>query len=249
MATDTPHALVPLVTKLELWAKFSEAEKAAVLALPHRIERLDAGKYIVRDGDEALSVCLLMSGFAMRHKILGGGARSICAVHMKGDMVDLQNSLLSRADHNVQTLTPADVAFVPRDAVKALAFDFPQVGMALWYDTLVDGSMLREWVANVARRDAAARVAHLLCEFGLRLEYAGLGTRTSYEIPMSQEQLGDATGLTPVHVNRMLKELEQRGLIRRTVRSVAIEDWNRLADAGDFDPAYLHFKQMASLYH
>ena len=163
MATDTSQALIPLVTKLELWAKFSDAEKAAVLALPHRIERLDAGKYIVRDGDEARSSCLLMSGFAMRHKILSDGARSICSVHMKGDMVDLQNSLLSRADHNVQTLTPADVAFVPRDAVKALAFDSPQVGMALWYDTLVDGSMFREWVVNIARRGATERRGLRIC--------------------------------------------------------------------------------------
>ena len=111
----------------------------------------------------------------------------------------------------------------------------------MWLDTLVDGSIFREWIANVGRRDARTRLAHLLCEFSLRLNVAGLGEQTNYELPMTQEQLADATGLTAVHVNRTLKGLEAEGLIGRSnPRVIQIGDWRKLADVGDFNSNYLH---------
>jgi CRP-like cAMP-binding protein len=192
----------------------------------------------------------MLSGFAIRHKIVAGGARQILAVHMKGDIVDLQNSFLSVADHSVQVLTRSEVAFVPCEAVKQLAFERPNVGMAMWFDTLVDGSVFREWIANVGRRDAATRIAHLLCELALRLKVAGLGEATGYELPLTQEQLADCTGLTSVHVNRTMKALEAEGLIfRPSSRTITILDWKKLADAGDFDSAYLHLKAGEAQVH
>ena len=114
----------------------------------------------------------------------------------------------------------------------------------MWLDTLVDGSIFREWIANVGRRDARSRLAHLLCEFSLRLKLAGLGEQTNYQLPMTQEQLADATGLTPVHVNRTIRSLEADGLIeRRSARSISIGDWRRLAEVGDFQSTYLHLRE------
>jgi CRP-like cAMP-binding protein len=111
----------------------------------------------------------------------------------------------------------------------------------MWTDTLVDASVFREWVANVGRRDARTRIAHLLCEFSLRLKVAGLAELTDFELPMTQEHIADCTGLTPVHVNRMLKLLDSEKLIsRRTSRSISIGDWQKLAKVGDFDSTYLH---------
>jgi hypothetical protein len=115
--------------------------------------------------------------------------------------------------------------------------------MALWYDTLVDASIFREWIANVARRNAAARIAHLICEFGVRLEAAGLGEKVNYHLPMTQEQLGDCTGLTAIHVNRTLKLLEATGDITRSVRHVAIADWEKIRRTGDFRSSYLHLSK------
>ena len=94
---------------------------------------------------------------------------------MKGDIVDLQNSLLGTADHNVQMLTNGEVAMIPVEAIREIAFSNPTVGMAMWYETLVEASIFREWVLNIGRRDARTRIAHLLCEFALRLEVAELG--------------------------------------------------------------------------
>jgi CRP-like cAMP-binding protein len=229
-----------MLRKLRLWTDLNSDERAAVLALPHRIETVEAGAYIVREGERAAHSCLLLSGFAIRLKITSGGGRSISAVHLKGDIVDLQNSLLRVADHSVQALTRAQLARIPREALIDLAFRLPRVGLAMWYDTLVDASIFREWIANVARRNARARIAHVLCEFGVRLESLGLGDRSSFQFAMTQEQLADAAGLTPVHVNRSLKSLETDGLLARTARYVAVADWPRLQREGDFDEAYLH---------
>ncbi len=237
------EALEPMARKLEYRQKFDADDRAALLALPHKIKVLEPHDYIVRQGDRAEFSCVLLSGFCVRQKIVGNGYRQIVAIQMKGEMVDLQNSLLGVADHAVQMLTAGKIAMIPREEIVRIAFERPAVGKAMWIDTLVDGSIFREWVANVGRRDARTRIAHLLCEFSLRLKLAGLGEPTNYELPMTQEQLADATGLTPVHVNRTIKTLEADGLIDRTsARSITIGDWRRLADVGDFQSNYLHLR-------
>ena len=217
---------------------------AALLALPHKVKLLQAHDYIVRQGDRAQFSCVLLSGFAVRQKIVGNGYRQILSIHMKGEIVDLQNSLLGTADHSVQMLTGGKIAMIPREEIDRLAFERTAIGRAMWIDTLVDASIFREWIANIGRRDARTRLAHLLCEFSLRLKIAGLGEQFNYELPMTQEQLADATGLTPVHVNRTLRQIEAEGLIDRTsARSIVIGDWRKLADAGDFQSAYLHYHE------
>jgi len=236
------QTLLPMLTKLQLWMDLDEQDQRAVLSLPHSTKRLGAHQYIVRDGEKPTHSCLLLRGFAYRHKVTGEGGRQIMSIHMKGDVVDLQNSLLRRSDHNVQALTNIDVAYIPVECVRELAFDRPNVGKAMWYETLVDASIFREWTLNVGRRDARTRTGHMLCEFAMRLKVAGLGEQLDYELPMTQEQLADALGLTPVHVNRTLKALEAEGLIERTRRSVKIVNWKALASVGDFDPNYLHLE-------
>ena len=194
----------------------------------------------MREGDEPTHCCLLVSGFAMRTKLVGDGGRQIVNFHISGDMVDLQNSMLGVADHNVQALTRIEAAFIPREAIVDIAFGRPAVGKALWIETLVEGAIQREWVANVGRRKSISRLAHLLCEFAYRLDAVGIGPECQYTLPMTQEQLADATGLTPVHVNRVLKTLDEMGLVQKLKGSVQIHDFAGLADIGDFRPTYLH---------
>lgn len=235
--------LAPLLRKLEYSRRLSEGDRAAVLGLPHVLKTIEPQGYIVREGDKPTHSCLLRTGYVYRHKIVANGGRQILSIHMAGDMVDLQNSLLGTADHNVQALTRSEVAYIPREAITAIAFERPAIGMAMWFDTLVDGSIFREWIANIGRRDARTRLAHLLCEFSLRLEAAGLGKHDNYTLPMTQEQLADCTGLTSVHINRTLRGLDADGIINRTSRSVTVEDWKRLATVGDFTSGYLHLRE------
>jgi CRP-like cAMP-binding protein len=234
--------LMPMVRKFERRSRLEADDREALLALPYQVRHLPAGAHLVRDGDRPQASALLLSGFAFRHKITGEGGRQLIALHVPGDFLDLQNSLLEVADHNVQTLTEAEVALVPREAIRDLALARPAVGVAMWVDTLVDSAIFREWVVNVGRRDAYTRVCHILCEFSLRLEEAGLAENHRYELPMTQEQLADAVGLTSVHVNRVLRQLSEDGLISRRKRAIAIEDWDRMRDAGDFNDRYLHYE-------
>ncbi len=239
-----PTTLQPMLTRLEYHRALSADDHAALLALPHTVRTFERNHYIVREYERATHCCALLSGYAVRTKLVAGGGRQICSVHMKGEMVDLQNSLLGKADHSVQMLTSGRVAMIPRDAIERIAFERPDVGKAMWIDTLVDASIFREWIANVGRRDSRTRIAHLMCELALRLKVAGLGQQTNYEVPMTQEQLADATGLTSVHVNRMIKGLEAEGLIERSSpRSITIGDWKKLAEIGDFDSNYLHLNE------
>lgn len=242
MSKPEVSTLAPMLSKLQQWRPLDRADQEAVLALPFRTVEFRPREYIVREGDEPQHSCLMLSGFAFRQKMAGNGGRQIFSIHMKGDLADLQNSLLGTADHNLQALTHVEAALIPVAAIQDIAFARPAVGRAMWYETLVEASIFREWTLNVGRRDARTRAAHMLCEFSLRLELAGLGERCRYELPMTQEQLADALGLTSVHVNRTLMSLGHDGLISRTNRSVRIEDWPKLAKTGDFDSAYLHLQ-------
>jgi CRP-like cAMP-binding protein len=232
--------LAPMVRKLEHWHPLNEDERLAILALPHVTRELAPQQYVIWDGDRPQNVCLLIDGFAFRQKQAGSGARQILSIHMKGDLVDLQNSLLGIADHNVQMITSGTIALIPVQAILDIAFRLPAVGMAMWYETLVEGSIFREWILNVGRRDASTAIAHLLCEFALRMEIAELADPVKYELPLTQEQLADAVGLTSVHVNRTLMRLEKQGHIRRNKRMIQIDDWQTLAKVADFEPRYLH---------
>nr|MDQ3331011.1 Crp/Fnr family transcriptional regulator [Planctomycetota bacterium] len=229
-----------MVIKLQQWRTLSTEDCEALLDLPVRVIKLRPQEYIVREGDKPQNCCVMRAGYAFRHKVAGNGGRQIFSIHMKGDLADLQNSLLGVADHNLQALNHVEAALIPVEAIQEIAFDRPAIGRAMWYETLVDASISREWTLNVGRRDSRTRAAHMLCEFALRLEMAGLGERCNYELPMTQEQLADALGLTSVHTNRTLMALGVDGLISRNQRAVRIEDWARLQAVGDFDPAYLH---------
>jgi CRP-like cAMP-binding protein len=233
--------LEPMVRKLEYHGVFSSADRAALLALPFTLKTLERQHFVVREREIMNHCCVLLNGVAVRSKIVATGHRQIMSIHIRGEMVDLQNSLLHTADHSVEMITAGRIATISHEAIARIAFDRPAVGRAMWRDTLLDSSIFREWIVNVGRRDARTRLAHLLCEFSLRLKVAGLGQQTGYELPMTQEQLADATGLTSVHVNRTIKGLERDGLIDRLhPRSIHIGDWRKLAEAGDFDRGYLH---------
>lgn len=229
-----------LIRKLEQLRELDAEDRAAIAALTFEIRPAQPGQYLVREGSEIAECCLLLTGYACRHKMTSEGGRQIVSFHLPGDMLDLQHLLFSRADHNVQTITAATIAWVPAAELKQLALDRPNVAEALWRDCLVDASIFREWILNVGRRDAKSRVAHMLCEFAARRQSAGLGDPERFDLPMSQEQIADATGLTAVHVNRMLHSLSAEGVITRDKRLVEILDWERMRRIADFDPAYLH---------
>jgi len=235
---DTP--LFWLTRKLKLTGALEEEDIKRLGTLPLRTERVSRFRELVREGDIPDQCCLLAAGYACRYKESLRGARQIVSFHLRGDLLDIQHLFLARADHSLQTITPATVAWIPKAELLRLAWERPNIGKALWRDTLIDGSIFREWVLNVGRRDAKTRVAHMLCEFVARCEAVGLGSAESFEFPMTQEQIGDATGLTSVHVNRTLKALDGDGALLRNRNRFQVVNWEQLCALAEFDPAYLH---------
>jgi CRP-like cAMP-binding protein len=238
---DNPLQL--LVRKLEVHYPLSEADRQAVLALPHNMRRLEAQSYTMREGDLPEKCAVLLSGYAFRHKLTGEGARQIISIHIPGDALDFQNLFLRESDHNVQMLTRGVVAEIPSHLIEELALSNRDVGRAILVSTLVEASIFREWALNIGRRDARSRVAHLLCEFAYRLTAYGLKPSGTYELPMTQEQLADSTGLTAVHINRVLQGLQREGLIDRDRRMIRFPSWERMRDVADFNPRYLHTRE------
>jgi len=239
MVLNLDHALAPMVRRLALREKLTDADGDAILALPFSRRKLLANQFIAWDGDKAQHCSLLLSGFACRQRNEGGGRRQIMSFHMKGDLVALENVLLGTVDHDTQMLTDGEIALIDVHNMRELALRHPAVGLGMWIETLVEGSILREWALNIGRRDARTRIAHLLCEFALRLELADLGKQSAYVLPITQGQLADAVALTSVHVNRTLMKLEQDGLITRTKRMIWIVDWEKFVKVADFNPRYL----------
>jgi CRP-like cAMP-binding protein len=240
MANSNTFALASMTAKLRQHSDLAAADINALLNLPHRLANIDQGAYLVRDGDKVDSCIVLLAGYVYRSKVAGSGAKQILSVHMRGDLVDLQNSVLGQADHSVQALTHASVAYIPHQEILKVCESFPGAARALWRDTLVDGSIFREWILNVGQRSALQRISHLICELTLRQQAAGICHGPAYELPLTQQQIGEATGLTPVHVNRIIQRMRADGLITITRQSVTVVDWHRLRTSGDFSRAYLH---------
>ena len=239
-------ALQLLARKLDLHHRLSAEDKQAVLDLPHKIRKLEAQSYLLREGDRPDRCAVILTGYAIRHKLTGDGSRQILAINIPGDAVDFQNLFLAESDHNVQMLTRGVVAEVPRHAIEELVLNYQEVGRAILITTLVEASIFREWAVNIGQRDSRTRIAHLLCEFAYRLSSEHLEHDGIYELPMTQEQLADATGLTAVHVNRVLQALQREGLIERDRRMVRFPSWQRIQDVGDFNPRYLHTADLSA---
>jgi CRP-like cAMP-binding protein len=237
---DNDNIFEPLFRRWTRHAPLSASDRNALKAIPCTRKTFSKDAYLVREGQEATECQLIVRGFAYRQKLLRDGDRQIISFHIPSEFVDLQNSLLGIADHNVQSLNRCDVAVFPRAALIETANASPSIRLAMWIDTLIDSSIFREWVVNVGRRDSRARIAHLLCELALRLERIGCERDGMFDFPVTQEQLADATGLTAVHTNRTLQSLRRDGLIQLTNGILRVLDWEGLREVGDFDELYLH---------
>lgn len=218
----------------------SAADRRGLEELPWTRRTYNRDAYLAREGEPTTVCSVLLSGFAFRQKLVSDGGRQIISFHIPGEFLDIQNCLLDVADHNVQSLGRSNVAIVAKGPLLELMGARDNIRRAIWYDSLIDSSVFREWVVNVGRRDARERIAHLLCELAARMSAAGLESGPTFDFPITQEQLADATGLTPVHTNRTLQSLRKDGLISLSLSRLTILDWDALAEVGDFNKRYLH---------
>ncbi|MEN7536030.1 Crp/Fnr family transcriptional regulator [Aurantiacibacter flavus] len=222
--------------------RFSLSEHEGDLIASHLQEviELKAGDYLAREGQKIGFSSLILEGFAARFKETATGERQIMEVQIPGDFVDLHSYPLEVLDHSIAALTPCKVARLPHRALTRLIEDHPRFARILWFATMVDASMHREWLLNIGTRNGMARIAHLMCEIYSRSQLVGLTDGGKFRFPLSQTQIGECLGYTQMHVNRMLKKLRQCGLIAGTGQVVDILDWEGLRQLAEFDPAYLY---------
>jgi CRP-like cAMP-binding protein len=233
----------PLVRKLEGYAPLSEEDKRVIRDLSaERVVKVRARHDIIRDGAATDYIHLILDGWAARYKVLPDGTRQITAFLIPGDFCDLHVTILSTMDHGIVALTPCTVANLDSAKLDRITSERSMLTKALWWMTLVDEAVLRQWIVN-ARRQAIAAVAHLICELHIRLKSVGLAQGPRIELPLTQEVLADATGMTPVHMNRTLQTLREHGLIELKHGSLRIPDVAALATVGGFDDSYLHLRK------
>lgn len=216
-----------------------DRERDAVLALPHDVIEVSASRDFVRLGDQAKHACLVADGLVGRFAQTADGARQITALHIPGDMVDLHSVVAPAATSALQAIGRATIVRVPHAALTRAANEHPALARAFWRDCVVDAAILATWVINVGHRPASARVAHLICEMAVRYAAIGLARGQSFSFLLTQSQLGETTGMTSVHVNRMIAQLREQRVLTWGSRTIEILDWQGLRILAGFDPLYL----------
>ncbi|WP_336487619.1 Crp/Fnr family transcriptional regulator [Methylobacterium nigriterrae] len=231
----------PLIRRLECFVRLSHDDKRLLAtAASQRVRRLGPREDIVVEGDPPRDVSLVLDGWACRYKTLADGRRQIIAFFLPGDTCDPHAFAVREMDHSLATLTPVTIAEIARDTLQDIVDASPRLARALIWTMLVTAAVQREWTVSLGQRTAVERLGHLLCELFLRLRAVGLTDGPSCELPLTQVDLGEATGLSNVHVNRVLQELRGSGLISLKGRVLTIHDLQRLQAVALFNAAYLH---------
>lgn len=195
---------------------------------------------LIREGDQTGPMFVMIEGWACRYKILPDGGRQIMAFMMPGDACDLHIKLLAEMDHGIQAITPAMVVMVSQDDMQSIMQEHPQIANAMYAAQLIDEGIMRAWIVSMGRRSSLERVAHLICELYLRARNIGLTDANEFSLPLSQVVLSDALGMTPVHINRILKELRIAEAMSLKRGSLTITDPQKMTRIAGFDENYLH---------
>ena len=229
-----------LIRRLRTSAGISEEDIKEIHALPITVKRHPADRAVVRDGEQATECCLIIDGFCARSKTLSDGKRQILSIHIPGEIPDLMSLFLHVMDHDLSTLTACTLGFIRHETLQQLHRRRPNVAEVFWRDTLIDAAMFREWIVNVGQRPAPARLAHVMVELRERLKVVGRLNGNSFEMPLTQEQIADALGITAVHANRVIRQLREDGIVEFQRGRVTVLDERKLLELADFDNRYLH---------
>ena len=238
MSSDAINAA--LIKRLRTCSGITEEDIQEIRALPIAVKQYPAERAVVRDGETATDCCLIVEGFCARSKTIADGKRQILSIHIPSEIPDLMSLFLHVMDHDLSTLTPCTLGFIAHETLQKLHRRRPNVAEIFWRDTLIDAAMFREWIVNVGQRPAPARLAHVMAELRERLRVIGRADRNSFEMPLTQEQIGEALGVTAVHANRVIKQLREEGVVDLHRGRVTVLDETKFQELADFDNRYLH---------
>lgn len=235
-----------LIRRLEEYTPLTDADRDELARLcTQSTHAIQAKHDLISEGDAPRSIYVILDGWACHYRTLENGRRQIVDFAIPGDLCDLNLFILDRMDHSIGAITRLKVAEVGREEFLRVVTHCPNITTALWWVELVSKSIHREWIVNVGQRSASERIAHLFCEMFLRLESVGLTHGFSCDLPLTQNDIADTTGLTSVHVNRTIRRLRDQGLIVLERQKLTIPNMLALQSAGLFNPHYLHIKRLS----
>jgi len=234
------------IDKLKSFGVLEETDIAALVTATSHGRMIGTKVDLIREGNRPGPVFVMIEGWAFRYKILPNGARQIMAFLMPGDCCDLHVGLLAEMDHSIQTITQAEVATIEREQMDALMDAHPRIARAMYISQLVDEGTMRAWITSMGRRTSIERAAHLICELYLRARNIGLTSSSELSLPLSQLLLADALGMTPVHLNRVLKELKLQGAMTLQRGMLVVTNPETLISIAGFDENYLHRRLRAN---
>ncbi len=229
----------PLVRKLSHFVPLTAADCDVLDELISVQEQRRADVDIIADGTASKSVFVLLEGMAARYRGLPDGGRQIMTFLIPGDFCDIHAFLGRVMDHSIGAITPVRVATISRDRMMDVFTHRPRISVALWWSSMQEEAMLRERIVSLGRRDARGRIAYLICELLWRYAAIGLSSDGGFPLPLTQTEIGDTLGLTPVHVNRILKEFRSQGLIRMRQRVIDLIDVAGLQTIAEVTKDYL----------
>jgi CRP-like cAMP-binding protein len=232
----------PFVRRLENFEALSAGEKQAILEVSENVRTLGPRNLIIQEGDKPHNASLVLDGIACRYKLLADGGRQITAFLIPGDLCDGHMFVLDEMDHSIGTISACTIADIDPQTLAAITQKYPRIARALWWTSLSEKAVLREWLTNVGRQPADKRTARLLCELFMRLQAVGKAKGNSFEVPLSQIDLADATALSTVHINRVLRKFRERRLVAVERRSITIRNVEALMSFAEFYSNYLHLK-------
>jgi CRP-like cAMP-binding protein len=227
----------------------SKSDSDAFLAAAGSARTLATGDRLAAEGEKAAGLCIVLSGILKSCRTLQSGQAQTLALFTTGDIVGAQSVALGREPVTVAAVSLARVAPIPSRRLQNLLRDHPGLSHALWRVMAREAAVLQEWMLGMGRRTAHAQIAHLLCEIAVRMRLAGRAHGNVYDFPLTQAEVADAVGLSPVHVNRVLQSLRAEGLIALARGKLRIGDWRRLASAAEFDPTYLGMLPLSGDQH
>jgi CRP-like cAMP-binding protein len=231
----------PLTMKLEQFTRFTVEERQRLeQLLTYPTKTFPRGQVIIREGEKVDDIHLVLTGLGARAKTLQNGERQIMALLVPGDLCDVEVFVLEAMDHDILALADTSCVLIPKDVIEEWLTESSNLTKALWWSTMTDSAVLREWIVDHGSRDSVERIAHLMCEMLIRYRIVGETTDDSFPFLLTQDELADATGMTPVHVNRMLRQLREEGLIDLRERVLTVLDPQGLQRRAKYDSTYLH---------
>ena len=234
-----PHSDNALVRKLSNFIKLSPAEQTCLFEIQSKPEKIAAKTDIVHEGQTDHRAYILQSGWACCYKLLPDGGRQVITFSLPGDFMGLRSVLLRTSDHSFASVSDVTLSSIAVPRMIRVFSDFPRLGAALLWAVSRDEAVMVEHLIGIGRRSAIERAAHFFLELGQRLELVGMASDTKFECPLNQYLLADALGLTAIHVNRVLRQLREQGLITLKAHHVVIDDVKGLKKLAGFDNAYL----------